>query len=144
MDETLQAIQASYISELKKEVPKIKKWWKERLKENVEKSYPDKFVVDFDLRWPSGMGGHPRLIEIFRRHFLAAEARNLELEESGKRYEEKPVAEKWGVDTEPPSREHVPPIDLLLNDLAGEYDDLHRVIRTMQFIPIGMKDGETV
>lgn len=144
MDETLQAIQDTYIRELKKEIPKIRKWWKEGLKANVDKNYPDRFVVDFDLRWPSGMGGHPRLIEIFRRHFLAAEARNLELEDAGRRYEEKPVAEEWGVDTAPPSRENVPPIDLLLNDLANEHDDLHRVMRTMQFIPMGMKNGDVV
>ncbi|RUZ73160.1 hypothetical protein EN943_28115 [Mesorhizobium sp. M7A.F.Ca.US.006.01.1.1] len=144
MDDTLQAIQAAYISELKKEVPRIKKWWTKSMKDNTEKRYPDKLIVDFDLRWPSGMGGHPRLIEIFRRYFLAAEARNLELEEAGRQYEQKPVTEEWGLDTEPPSRENVPPIDLLLNDLASEHQDLHRVMRTMQFIPIGMRDGEIV
>lgn len=144
MDQRLQTIQDEYIRDLKKELPKVKKWWKARLNQNEEKSYPGKMVVDFELRWPTGMSGHPRLIEIFRRHFLAAEAVNLEIDAAGRQYKDDLVEEPWGVDTEPPSREQVSPIDLLVNDLAGEHDELHRVMRRMRLIPVGMKKGDVI
>ncbi|MBZ9794832.1 hypothetical protein [Mesorhizobium sp. ES1-4] len=143
MDERLQKIQDDYIVELRAAVPDVKKWWKAQLRKNERKSYPGGPALDFETRWPTELGGHPRLIAIFRKYFLLAEELNLELDEQGRKYHEEDPDELWGLDVPPPTREQVLPIDLLVNDLEDDNDDLYEVMETMFFIPIGIgKDGD--
>ncbi|MGN6107046.1 MAG: hypothetical protein ACTHU0_18210 [Kofleriaceae bacterium] len=110
-------LQHDYIAELRAELPNITKWWKATLKKNQVKSYPGGIDADFPTRWPTEMGGHPRLIAIFRKYFLLVEKLNSE------------------------STKQVHPIDLLVNDLAEDHESLHEVMGTMFFIPIGTNEA---
>lgn len=115
MNATIDAIRADYIRELKKEMPKLKKWLKAAEKVNEGKGYPGKIELDFEGRWPTGLAGHPRVIEIFRRYYLKLEAEHGEV---------------------------VKPVEILIDDLKGEHDDLHKIVRRLRMIPIGIAGGE--
>lgn len=114
---SFEALQRDYVAELRKEIPKVKKWWNAGLKKDQTRSYPGGIDADFATRWPTEMGGHPRLIAIFRKYFLLVEKLN---------------ADCGG---------EVRPIDLLVNDLEEDHDDLHEVMTSMLFIPIGMNEA---
>lgn len=68
MSESIEEIQASYIDEVRAIAPQLEAWLEQRIAEEDEDT-----VL---LRWATGLGGHPRFIEIYRRYYLKIEALN--------------------------------------------------------------------
>jgi hypothetical protein len=141
MDKRLEALQANYIEELRAVAPEVERWWQSSIARNVMKGHPKGKSLDFDTRWPAGKSSHPRLLAVFRKYFLQAEAINAtlyyEAQDKGGSIDEG----SWGVETQQPTREQVLPIELLVEDIEDEAPDLFEFVEGLVFIPIGDDDS---
>jgi hypothetical protein len=142
MHESYEQLQREYIETLRSVTPAILRWWNERCPYPATDPVPREAMTDFHRRWPAGPAGHPRIIALFRKYFFAVQELNKETaaQDDARPREE---TEVWGKDVEPPGRQQVLPIDLLVSDLTNAAPDLFEIMQGLVFVPIGMDpDGE--
>jgi hypothetical protein len=141
MDKRLEDLQASYIEELRAIAPEVETWWQSGIARNVMKGHPKGKRLDFDARWPAGKASHPRILAAFRKYFLQAEAINAILYDESQDNGGPTHESSWGVETPPPTREQVLPIELLVEDIEDEAPDLFEFVEGLVFVPIGDDDS---
>ncbi len=136
MDDTFRDLQERYIAELTAVMPAVLSWWTARAASPPDdvRPAPD----GFEARWPAGPVAHPRILEIFRRHFLEADALNLAAEAGRPPEDPRPPGELWGEEAAFEPVVFVQPIDLLVNDLETRAPELHAIMRNLVFVPIGL------
>jgi hypothetical protein len=136
--EEYEALRASYIAELDSEMTGLVSWWEE---------IGDEHGLRDDLprakKWPTGIAGHPRVIEIFRRYYLAIDELNdwNEIDWQSRQVEHA-VEDLWSGTVEDPDRLFARPQDLLIHDLAGDRPDLHEIMQGIAMVPIGMNHNK--
>ncbi|MFD2055362.1 hypothetical protein ACFSQT_20580 [Mesorhizobium calcicola] len=141
--DTHKDIQKSYIEALRAIEPELTRWWLDLCRIRSLQDTPPQDIV---ARWPLGRSGHPRVIAVFREHFLRVEVLNDQLLlESEARIEHRHVDEmSWGVDDTSTPTGVVSPQDLLLNEIAFVAPDLSPLVDGLVFVPIGMNQHEDV
>src|ERR1017187_4483534 len=77
-----------YVADLRAVAPYVSRWWKDLIQaeERAVESH-EEAVRRVSVRWPVGLGAHPRVIAIVRRYFLACVQLNLEIESKRRRPE---------------------------------------------------------
>ncbi|NJM82356.1 MAG: hypothetical protein HC844_07555 [Tabrizicola sp.] len=130
-------IQASYIAELRSVAPELRAWFSARIAEDGEDA-----VL---LRWVTGLAGHPRVVEIFRRHYMRIEELNARLEREFLERDQEPGEGSWGEDETGKAPLFERHIDWLANDIKSVAPDVYDLVQGMNFVPVGTTgSGETV
>jgi hypothetical protein len=137
-------LQDAYIAELRALLPELFTWWKRIA--GVDRM-DDPVPEEVALRWPTGISGHPRVLEVFQRYFLelddlneAALEQARELHEARKR--EEPDEEAWGVDDLPIPTGVRKPVDVLINEIEAKAPDLAKLVFGIIMIPVGLDPEE--
>ena len=129
-------IQHRYISEMRAFLPSITSWWNSLV---AAESYDAVSVV-----WPTGISGHPRFLDVFRKYYFEVENLNRKNEHEFVSEPDKPLEEKWGVDDLGESPRYVGHIDLLIDDIPSKAPDLTDVVNGFVFVPIGLDQDEEI
>ncbi len=133
-----------YIEELRVVRDESLAWWKALL----ERDAPDGDLVAAERRarprWPAGPVSHPRVIAVYRKHWLRAARIN---EDVLARWDERAAAKRshkegWG-EQEEPEEGVVKPGALLMENLIARDRELYEFIADLVFQPIGVNyEGE--
>lgn len=137
MDDSIEDIMADYLVELRLVWPTIWTWWEALLAED-EEAVP--------LRWPTGPAGHPKFIDIFRRHYIRIDALNRSLAVSYKESEPRePTEGDWGVDDEGSAPPEHRPVDFLIFAAVSKAPEMKALFMGLVFLPIAIDpDGRIV
>lgn len=127
-------IQAQYIAELRQVRPRLDQWWIGLLRA------PDGLMAW--KRWPTGPSGHPLVLAIFRKHFLAIDRLNRQAEEGFTRPPEPSSADLWGKDDFGEAVEAFSQADWLILDVPAIAPDIAYLVQGICLVPIGMDEGE--
>lgn len=129
MSDDIEEIQRAYIAELRALAPELRRWWEEGVAREGEEA--------FHLRWATRLAGHPRFIEVFRRHYLWIDRLNAELE--GRARDELPPEEaRWGIDDLGPEHPLHIPREILLDDIETVAPDVADLVEGLFFVPVGV------
>lgn len=133
-------VQASYIARLRAIQPGLLLWWSGLTGSPDPNEAPPAEVAN---RWPTGIAGHPRVIAIFREHFLRID----ELNEEYLDQREDPEADAgsedlWGVDDQGEEVAIRSPQDLLIFDIKDQAPDLAKLVAGLVFIPVGLNQHD--
>lgn len=130
-------VQAAYIAELRELQPGLLRWWTSL---GGLASPDDPPPAEVLARWPFGIAGHPRVIEVFRRHFLALDALNQsELAEHGEPESRDPASEEgWGEDDSGERLGYQRPQDLLIFEIPAIAPDLAKLVAGIVYVPVGL------
>ncbi|UCI07103.1 hypothetical protein [Mesorhizobium sp. B1-1-8] len=131
-----QDIQERYIAALRALLPQIKTWWSDLVATET--------FDTISLIWPTGISGHPRFLNVFRRFYVEIENLNRKNEHEFVEQPEKSPEEKWGIDDIGDSPRYVGQIDLLIDDIPSKAPDLVEVVNGFVFIPIGIDQDEEI
>ena len=131
-----QDILEQWISELRKEIPKVEIWW-----EATQSELEAKAEGLSRIHWPAGPAGHPRIIALFRKYYFEVHRLNL-LSDLDLDDEDDDLEEGWGTDAEISDEDEsglapVPPVTLLLKALPDFAPEEAQFMRKFVFIPIG-------
>lgn len=129
-------IQESYIAELRALQPVLMDWWKRIA--GLDK-INDPPPADIANRWPTAFSGHPRVIAVFRKHFMLIDDLNYENEVNYVEAQQPANHEElWGVDGESPKFPYMRPNDLLIHDIKELAPDLQKLVAGIVFVPVGL------
>lgn len=140
MDKPYQDLQEAYLKELRSARDEALAWW-HRMESAVGSN--DLTVIQGQLRprWPAGPASFPRVVSVFRKHFIACERLNAQREAEAAARE--PNA-GWGEDDDEESLETVSPAGLLLDSLEAVDPELNEFMQAFVFTCIGTNPaGET-
>lgn len=142
MDEEYKAIQLRYLYEIRTLLPEILAWWAASSTTAAE-DLPPKGANDFERRWPAGPVAHPRILEVFRRHFLEIDDLNMRNRIERPLHEDASQSQMWGEDSDAEGIPFHKPIDVLINSIELFAPDVYVIVRGMVFVPIGVDpDGD--
>jgi hypothetical protein len=127
-------IQQRYVAELRGILPDVMTWWNEAL-DHVS---PETLWA----HWPTGPSGHPRVLHVFRKYFLAIEAMNRNAEESFQEDLDKPGTDMWGIRDLGVAPDLVRPVDALILEIPDVAPDLSEIVRGICFVPVGLDHNE--
>lgn len=126
---TAHELQARYITELRAIAPPIDAWW-----QNLNSDPRAKY------RWPTGPGGHPRVLAVFRKYFLLIEELNEELRCRPLGSPPENREETRGQQSPGESQQIEKPVDLLINDIPNLAPDVGHLALGIAFVPIGLNE----
>lgn len=134
---------SAYVEELEAAKDEVMQWWDALLAAASPSGDPNEAQQAVRPRWPAGPAGHPRIIDVFRRHYLAIERLNEEKE--GEKESQPHEADDlgsgggsgWGeADEDEPAI--LSPQVLLFERLADEEPELAKFMQYFVFISIGI------
>lgn len=125
-------LQTQYIAELRAIAPSIDSWWEDL------NSGPRAELAKY--RWPTGPGGHPRVLAVFRRYFLLIEELNEELRRRPLGSPPENREEMWGQQSQGEGQQIEKPVDLLINDIPNLAPDVGHLALGIAFVPIGLNE----
>lgn len=140
MDPRYSEIVDRYLAEMRAIRPSILAWWNVRAVRSVEELETSQAQNDFERRWPAGPTAHPRVLEVFRRHFLEIDSLNLEIESQDK--DQRTIVEDDWFSYADEDEVFQLPIDLLVDDLRSTAPDVYQLVKGMVFVPIGLSPDE--
>lgn len=144
---THDALFKSYVKDLESVKSEVLSWWEDLYSTEIRsgRSRPEAEEA-LNFRWPMGAPTHPKVIEVYRRYYLACESLNEKLENLNLD-EPKDKEDLWGSEAEDEEdvtdseAYPVEPFELLKEWLLDEeYDELHLFISHLIFEPIGSDD----
>lgn len=147
-----------YVVELDRAWQATAAWWERLLaREAARGNSPDQALEQVQRRWPLGPTGHPLVLAVYRKFYMACEALNDDVMAAYLRRQhqaEEGANEGWGVE-EPTAasaaddpagwgeESHIDPPAFLVDALFGRRDDLAEFITRLVFSPIGEEDGRS-
>ena len=145
MDKPFRDLFDEYARELRQDKEAAEAWWDDLKRAEANTNGGGKGLTLLK-RWPFGPASHPWVINTYRKYYFLCKELNRELE--GKRNVtggngEADIA-KWGSqDTEQVTG--VEPKVFVLDLLAGgETNDLYEFLMSLVYVPIGLKNDDTV
>jgi hypothetical protein len=152
-----QSLFEQYVEELAKAKKFADGWWRRLLAaeaaSGVSKSEAEERVRE---RWPMGPTGHPRVIAIYRKYFIACEQLNEVVAAEFERRQEADdeAGDGWGEETNDTPDDNAspewgpesvmdPPM-FLIDSLGGRRDDLANFMLFLVFSPIGEENDRSV
>lgn len=143
--ETVDELQDAYIADLRALLPELVAWWKALAGvAGMDEPAPPEIAA----RWPTGISGHPRVLEVFQTYFfelddlneLAAERARAAAEARARGM---PEVDASAVEDEPEETGKHLPVDVLINDIGAKAPDLGKLVQGIIMVPVGlMPDGE--
>jgi hypothetical protein len=154
-----QILFGQYVEELSRAEAVTARWWQRLLDaESARGATPQQAEECVRLRWPVGRAGHPLVLAVYRKFYIACErineivgaayarkikeaaargegdwgAENLEAESATETWDD------WGPEWE------IDPPRFLVEMLFGRRDDLAELMTRMVFSPIGEEDDRSV
>jgi hypothetical protein len=121
---SIEEIRDSYIDELLALQPELEDWWDDLIANEGQVVWK---------RWPTGIAGHPRVLAIFRKHYLEIVDWN-----DAQRLEGEEPEEKWGIDSVGKSRSFEWPIEILIINVRHFAPQLQPIIDGLCFVPMAM------
>jgi hypothetical protein len=131
--DSAEEIRDRYVDELRQLLPELEAWWaalQERRGDAVWKI------------WPTGLSGHPRIMEIFRRHYLQIDELNKAALASEAEEDDDTTEEHWGKDDLGDSASMEAAADWLIFDIPAVAPDLAELVEGICFLPIGLNDED--
>ncbi len=121
---SIEEIRDSYIGELLTIQLELEDWWDDMVADEGQAVWK---------RWPTGIAGHPRVLAIFRKHYLEIVAWN-----DAHRPEGEEPQEKWGIDSAGQSQSFEWPIEILIINVRHFAPELQPIVDGLCFVPMGM------
>lgn len=128
--DSYEALYRDYVAELEGLVPMLRAW---KASLEAKRGAEENAQV-----WWTGPGGHPRVLEVYRRYYFAIEQLNVDRDAAFSWTEPPPEEERWGTDASEPgpgTRRHN---DLLLRDAGAESPALRELVEGIVFVPVGL------
>lgn len=132
-------IQAAYVEEMRALQPELLKWWC-ALADISDPNQPA--PRDVSLRWPTGISGHPRAIEVFRRYFLEIEAANDVAFNAVAGAPTGVPQVAWGTEGAHPRAQMRRAADILIADIEFIAPDLAKFAEGIVFVPVGLNQHD--
>lgn len=138
---SIDELQKKYIQDLRALMPELEEWWKTLT--GVSKMTDDA-PSDVMARWPTGISGHPRVLDVFQTYFFELDYLNVAaLNAANQAQNDAPFpSDPWGRDTLPESTGVQRPVDVLINDLETEAPDLAKLVMGIIMVPVGIDPEE--
>jgi hypothetical protein len=154
-----------YVAELQAARTEALAWWGDLLAREAKKTGSEESAKQAVLqRWPYGPPSHPLVIAVFRKHCLACERLNEEIEARARPEKDNlddASEEDWGETDERDGENHEHddddeadeggiwegPIDsgtFLFDMLYGKHEELAEFMKYFAFSPIGIENGRSV
>lgn len=130
--DTHAALYVAYLDELIKSLPEVIDWWESLVQRDG--------MGVVARRWPARAAAHPRIIAVYRRHYLECETLNDHLEAPPIAKDSFDDETAWGVEDEDDrndGRVWIHPASLLLEDLESESEDLFDFMNHLVMSPVG-------
>lgn len=142
--DTVEEIQAAYIADLRALLPDLFAWWKQLA--GVE-DMNDPPPPDVAARWPTGISGHPRLLDVFQTYFFELDELNERALEGARladrtQARDVPESEASAEATAPIPTGTYRPVDVLINDIGPMAPDLAKLVQGIIMIPVGLDPDE--
>ncbi|HEX6708668.1 MAG TPA: hypothetical protein VF169_28280 [Albitalea sp.] len=144
----------AYVRELEAAQAYTLQWWDDLVAREASQQGPDEDAeAEVRRRWPMGPASHPRVIAVFRKHFLLCEALNEQLAQglSDQPPEPPPTEDDWGDQPEEGAsddywaEEHpIEPPVFMFDLLEGRHPDLREFMTFYVYNAIGERNGRSV
>ncbi len=136
----------AYVAELREAVEQAERWWNELLAEESSRTFEASSGGSaVRERWPFGVVSHPRIIGVYRKYFLLCDELNRRIEAEMEAPDATPAREEeWGEPSDDDAQIVLPRSFVIDRLEGGENEDLHELMLSMVFNPVGLRDGEFV
>ena len=137
MAQGIEDIQTSFIEETRALAPELRAWLDARIAEEDEDAVM--------IRWATGLGGHPRFLDVYRRHYMMIEELNARAREGRTdESDDDDPADLWGTD-DPGVGAVVERADVrLITEVEDMAPDIADIVIGVFFNPIGLDPDDQV
>jgi hypothetical protein len=136
----------AYVAELRGSMTTAEAWWQQLIDDESVRQKATAELTPAE-RWPFGPGSHPWVIATYRKYYFLCKQLNEELaREAQVTTRDEETEGLWGSESEEqkPTREVEPKVFVLDLLEGGDTEDLFQFLLSMVFVPIGMKNEESV
>jgi translation initiation factor 2 beta subunit (eIF-2beta)/eIF-5 len=144
MDAPFDDLFRAYANELRQSKEAAEAWWQDLMREASTNGSVK--GLSLQQRWPFGPASHPWVIHTYRKYYFLCKELNRELEDTQSRIDLLPAStgENWGKETPEPVAGVEPRVFVLDLLAGGKTNDLYKFLRSLVYVPIGIKNNDTV